>query len=152
MSTIRLEFLKSLYPYKKGEIVDIKAKKYTDLVKKHTRIVDDSEKLNKITKNWESDLSKKEIIAKILEIAQEKELNLDEIKKETRSLNKTKLEEFLLSIDKIIEDEEEKNKNEWDEDENPSIKEDKIIEDEEKWDNSIKDKENKAILTPNETK
>lgn len=75
--TIKLKFIKSLFPYKKGEIVDFRLEKYSDLVKKYTeevktdkkapkkaekktddKVIEEKEKKSEIEAKWDEDFKK----------------------------------------------------------------------------------------------
>lgn len=44
---MKIKFLKSLAPYRKGDIVDFAEERYTDFLKKHTEIVEEKPKAKK---------------------------------------------------------------------------------------------------------
>lgn len=141
---IKIQFTRSLFPYKKWQIVDFKLSKYSDLVRKCSQEVIEDEIIDDNTIK----LTKKEIIVKILEISKEKELNIDEVQKEIRTFNKWMLIihlEELEKEDEIIDD-----LNDEKEDNEEVIEEDKkTSENDEK---TIENKENKAILDNKNTK
>lgn len=48
IKTIKLKFVKSLYPYRKWDVVDFRLDKYSDLVKKYTEEVSEKKTKEKV--------------------------------------------------------------------------------------------------------